>query len=249
MSKKTFLAFFFATCFLAFQAMATTFVPIPLEKLIDESNSAAEVELKAKKSYMNQVGLIFTEYTFSLIDSYNLASGDLEGEVLKLTMTGGSVNGVTSYIDGAPEFEVGEKSFLLLKKVESKLYLSNFTMGKYKIEESNGKKIFISSVFPNDPDLGKVSKERMVEIIKTKFKISDAGNINSIVSREKNKKFFQRTEEIKFRERRPAQDCMVNDCVGEKQPSDGLLAMWGFLGLFVCTAFTIWWKLRKTINT
>ncbi len=218
---------------------ATIFQPMPLEKLVDESTGAAEVELKSKKSFMNKMGLILTEYTFDVGESYNVDNSDLEGEFLKITMTGGTVNGVTSYIDGAPEFAVGEKSFLLLKKIESKIYLSNFTIGKYKIENRDGQVFYVSSVFPHDADLGQVKKERMVDLIKTKFKITRAPEVDSRerpLYESNNKK--EVLKEKTFEKRAPAQ-------ASEKDPHDGLVAMWSFFALMVISGFTMWWKLRK----
>lgn len=156
----------------SFNTWATTFRKLPLEQMIDESSSAAEVRLVSKKTMMNTMGMIMTEHSFQILESYNLEKNDYDGEILKLTLTGGTINGVTSYIDGAPEFSPGERSFLLLKKLEGRMYLSNFTLGKYRVIEEDGKIFYVSSVFPNDPEMGKVNKDRMIELIKEKFKIS-----------------------------------------------------------------------------
>lgn len=186
---------------LATQALqATTFRKIPLAQLIEESSSAAEVKLIQKRSYMNKIGMIFTEHTFQVLEPHNLQQ-DVDGEILKLDMTGGTVNGVTSYIDGAPEFAIGEKSFLLLKKIENKLYLSNFTLGKYKILEENGETYYQSSVFPSDPDMGKVSKERMVELVRTRFGITSLNSKNDVVK----SAFTKKGKEESNTNRKPAQ--------------------------------------------
>jgi hypothetical protein len=237
-NKKIFYILILGLFLLTFKTFATTFRPMPLDKLIEESNMAAEVELKSKKSFMNDMGLIFTEYTFGINDSFNLPASDLDGEFLKLTMTGGTVDGVTSYIDSAPEFAVGEKSFLLLKKIESKIYLSNFTMGKYKIEEKDGQVFYVSSVFPADAELGKVKKEKMVELVKLKFKITEVP-LNKL-NESNDKKYFQKEEKTEFEKRTPAQESL-----DEKASSDGVIAMWAFFALFLCSGFTIWWKLKK----
>lgn len=237
MLKKSLLTLFLLLGSL--NALATTFQVMPLEKMVEEASSAAEVELKSKKSFMNKMGLIFTEYTFAVGESYNVDSGDLDGEHLKITMTGGSVNGVTSFIDGAPDFSVGEKSFLLLKKIESKMYISNFTMGKYKIENRDGQVYYVSSVFPYDADIGQVKKERMIDMVKLKFKITRAPESEPRVepiAPKTMKGVFEK--EAKFEKRAPAQ---AND----EGAGDGLVAMWAFLGLMVISGLTMWWKLKK----
>jgi hypothetical protein len=170
----------------------------------------------------------------------------LDGDVLKITMTGGTVNGVTSFIDGAPDFSIGEKTFLLLKKNESKMYISNFTMGKYKVLEENGSVFYISSVFPNDNDIGKVKKERMISMVKLKLKITRAPESDSrfqpALPLKNNKNLFQRKVQSEIRS--PAQES--NEDVSLE--NDGLIAMWVFFGLFVSSGITIWWKLKKGVS-
>lgn len=240
MASNKFIAIVFTVLFVALEVSATTFQPMPLERLIEESNRAAEVELKSKKSFMNKIGMIMTEFTFSVGESYNLDTSDLDGEYLKITMTGGTVNGVTSFIDGAPEFAVGEKSFLLLKKIESKIYLSNFTMGKYKIKEQDGKVVYVSTVFPADAELGQVEKEKMIDLVKTKFKISDVSKIK-VQSEKKVTSVFKMPNEEK---REPAQ--LIEPM--EKSSQEGAPAMWAFFVLFSISGVTIWWKLRKGVS-
>jgi hypothetical protein len=229
---------------LSLKLHATTFQVMPLDKLVEESSSAAEVELKEKKSFMNNMGLIFTEYTFSVGESYNLDSSDLDGQLLKITMAGGTVSGVTSFIDGAPDFAVGEKSFLLFKKIESKIYISNFTMGKYKILEEEGKIFYVSTVFPNDTDIGKVAKDRMIEMLKTKYKISRVPNGEPNFAPSANtkmaKSLFSKAE---YPEKRaPAQE------EDSSNAENGAFAMWTFFALFLTSGATIWWKLKKGVS-
>ncbi len=242
--RKITLMAFILVSLCGLKVHATTFQAMPLDKLVEESNGAAEVELKEKKSFMNKMGMILTEYTFNLGESYNVDNSDLDGDVLKITMTGGTVNGVTSFIDGAPDFAVGEKSFLLLKRIESKMYISNFTLGKYKILDEGGQLYYVSTVFPNDSDIGKVKKERMIDMIKLKYKMVripegdprvqpfEEGSVKGLFKKQPD-----------FEKRAPAQE--------DDQPKaseDGLIAMWAFFALLATTGFTIWWKLRKGVS-
>lgn len=162
--------------------MATIFFPLPFEKQVEEATSAVEVHLVSTKVFKNTIGNIMTEYSFDVLEAYNLSDGDLENEKLKLTMPGGTFEGITSMIDGAPQFNADEKSFLLLKKIESKIYLSNFTLGKFKIQEHEGKTFYVSDVFPEDPNVGKISKEKMVELMKTKWKTSFIDSAEKILN-------------------------------------------------------------------
>ena len=224
---------------------ATTFRTMPLEQLIDESSSGAEVELKSKRSFTNKMGMILTEYSFKVLEGYNINSSDMTNDdFLVITMAGGTVNGITSYIDSAPEFAQGEKSFLLLRKLESKFYLSNFTMGKYKIEESDGQTYYVSSVFPDDQELGRVKKERMIELMKAKFKISRAPEPDSYSPAMLIKEKSLIPKVSSYETRRPAQVDLEDE-----KAKEFCVAMWAFFILFTVSGFTIWWKLKKGVST
>lgn len=163
-------------------ASATMFFPLPFEKQVEEATSGVEVRLSASKVFKNALGTIMTEYSFDVLEAYNFSVDDLENNKLKLTMPGGSFEGITSMIDGAPQFIQDEKSFLLLKKVESNHYLSNFTLGKFKIQEQEGKTFYVSEVFPADVNIGRISKEKMVELMKTKWKTSFNNSPESVIA-------------------------------------------------------------------
>jgi hypothetical protein len=162
-------------CFLVLfinDSYATLFVPLPIDKQVEEANAAAEVKLESARSFRDDRGMTMTEYRFNVLDSFSLAPEDLDAGQLVMTMMGGTFEGMTSYIDGAPKFQIGKRNFLLLKKIQSKYYLSNFTLGQYDIVLVDGKDVLVSEVFPQDPKVGRISKEKMIELIKEKWKIS-----------------------------------------------------------------------------
>ena len=208
--------------------------------MVEQADSAVEVVLKDKKTFMTKTGIIQTEYTFTILENYNLSYSVLDGEDLKITMIGGTFEGVTSYIDGAPEFKLQEKSFLLLKKIESKLYLSNFSLGKFNIQLKDGEVFYSSSVFPNDEALGKIKKEYMIELIRKKFKSTSQRSIqqNAVVSN---------TFKNKFDIRKPAQEILSEQSI-EEDASRGTGSMWFFFFLMLFSSIFIWWQLKKGVN-
>lgn len=229
------------TIMISFKSFATTFQVLPLEKLIEESSSGAEVELISKKTYKNKLGMITTDFSFKVTESFNLDESDISKDVLTITLAGGTIDGLTSYIDSAPEFANGEKSFLLLKKIESKIYLSNFTMGKFKIEEVDDQIYYVSAVFPDDSDMGRVKKERMVDLMKLKFKITRAPEPDSYKSKGLSIEKSIPSQFPRFEERRPAQ-------VNNERNQEFCVAVWGFFALFSVSGIVIWWKLQKGVS-
>lgn len=218
-------------------SFATMFFPLPFDKQVEEATSAAEVKLSSSHAFKNSAGAIMTEYVFDIVEGYNLSADDLDNNQLKLAMPGGTYEGVSSMVDGAPSFKNGEKSFLLLKKIDSKIYLSNFTLGQYKIQNFEGKDYYVSEVFPMDQRIGRISKEKMVELMKTKWKTSFAPmNVDhqSAVVRippapEK---------DFKFERREPAQESVAQ----EEVP----VFFWGALVLVAFCFVFIFFKLGQS---
>ncbi len=240
MTIKTLMIIMFSFIF-SLKSFATMFQVIPLEQLIEESSCGAEVELKSIKTYKNKYDTIMTDFSFNVLEGFNLSDGDMDDNIITVSMAGGTIDGITSFIDSAPEFDVGEKSFLLLKKIESRFYLSNFTMGKYKIEVVEDQVYYISTVFPYDKDLGRVKKERMIDLMKMKFKMTSTPKPHSFkLSQTVNEQSASMTR-LKFDERKPAQEKNTKN-------QDFYGVIWGFLALSFVSGVIIWWKLKKGVK-
>lgn len=221
---------------------ATMFFPLPFEKQIEEASSGVEVRLGSSRVFKNALGTIMTEYSFDVLEAYNLSDDDLENQKLKLTMPGGSFEGITSVIDGAPEFRPEEKSFLLLKKIDSKIYLSNFTLGKFKIQVHEGKTYYVSEVFPMDANIGRIQKEKMIELMRSKWKTSFSEKPGELLKTtsdtpklEALSVFFKNAER-----RQPAQEMEVNRGVP--------FFFWSSIGVLLVFFTFIFFKLSKRDN-
>ena len=242
MFKK--IVFLFLIIIIQNVCFATMILPLSFEKQVEEATSAVEVNLSDARVFQSASGMIMTEYSFDVLEAYNFSDDDLDNQKLKLSMPGGTLNGITSVIDGAPQFAKGERSFLLLKKIEAKIYLSNFTLGKYKIQEYEGKTYFLSEVFPMDPKIGRISKEKMIELLKSKWKITlqvpKFLNTRSVASEafagEELRPFIKTIHDL---EREPAQE--------EPLSNEGVpVFFWSAIFLFVFFFGYIYFRLRKS---
>jgi hypothetical protein len=163
---------------------ATQFVPLSIEKQVSEADFAVEATLLKKTIYKNTNGLIMSDYQFRVDESFGLNEKEFH-----LDIPGGTLEGITAVIEGAPQFTENEKIFLLLKKVESKVYLSNFTLGKYQIIKINGKIFYRSEVFPLDPRIGIISKEKMRSFITEKWHESAVVSVSNSLTNKIDKNF------------------------------------------------------------
>lgn len=224
----------FFSIFCAYLAHASTFIPLSIEQQVEESNKAAEVILQSKRTFQNSMGMIFTEYAFAVEEGFQLDSGDFQGEHLVITMLGGTINGLTSFIEGAPTFKENERAFLLLKKIDSQMYISNFSLGKYRILVVDGETYYESTVFPHDPKIGRVKKEKMLELLKVKSEKESRKDSSVFNAQEKIMQLEAITEnDLAVKKRNPA---MSNE---EKKEIDMAMLSLG-IAFLVCSLIGIY---------
>lgn len=156
--------------------LATTFVPLTLDKQVESASMGAEVILESQHSFQNDFGHIVTEYSFRVVQGYNLNNELLNNKKIIFQLPGGSYNGLATVVDGSPSFEIGKKIFILLKEVKNKIYLSNFTLGKFNIEKYKGEEFFINEVFPKTPNVGRIKKSSMIKLMQDKWNFSIVEN-------------------------------------------------------------------------
>jgi len=133
--------------------LATMYLPTSINKQIDEASSGAEVVFSSSKVFKNNYGSVVTEYRFDVLEAYNLKPDELQNGQLVMTLPVGTYQGVTTSNEGAPDFKEHQRVFLLLKKNQGKIYLSNFSMGMYQIEQVGNQTKYVSVVFPKtSPD-------------------------------------------------------------------------------------------------
>jgi hypothetical protein len=164
--KKYSILIFFLSFFTA-NLFATQFVPSSIESQVNEADFGVEATLKEEQVYKNPQGFIMTRFKFSIDESFGFNDKELI-----LELVGGTFEGVTTFIDGAPSFEINKQFFLMLKKIESKIYLSNFTLGAYQVIQVDGQTFYRSEVFSHDAKIGMIKKEKMKLLWDSKFGIS-----------------------------------------------------------------------------
>ncbi len=160
--KTCILVFFFSL-----SIHATTFIPLPFEKQLESSDFLIEASLIDSESFKTVVGHVSTKYRFKihkLFSEKELALNEIE-----LVLPGGSIGGITTRVDGSPTFKQEHSVFLLIKTIEGRHYLSNFTLGKYEKVEIDGESYFVNEVFPSLKNIGKISETDFFELIKKRW--------------------------------------------------------------------------------
>ena len=117
---------------------ATTMKIITLDDLCRKSNEIIIARVTAKNSYWNEdKDRIYTDIYFKVEQNIKGRLKPLDQITMKYY--GGSLDGVTTLVVGAPQFTVGEKSLLFLAekqsdKTQQNFYvISGFSQGKFNI--------------------------------------------------------------------------------------------------------------------
>lgn len=170
MDKIKLVIFTFLCNLFFLNSYATVYAQPSLDSLIKDTDSLAEVVLIRKEPFKSNLGMIHTKYIFEVIESYNLEDKLNSTNLIEVEMIGGSLNGYTTIIDGAPTFEHGEKALILLKFINEKTYISNLSLGKFHIIQDSGKTFYKSSIVPSHHEIGMIEKTKMLESFNMKVR-------------------------------------------------------------------------------
>ncbi len=167
--KKIFLVLNFN--FVVFRGFSTTYLPIPIERQIAESDAVIEGKFSGEIYKRLPVGDVVTQASFTGVKSSGLSSNEIVNPSdFKIYYPGGKWNGVVYHVYGSPKFEVGKEYVILLRKGEYGYFTSNLSLGKYDVKNNkDGERFIVSSVFPNHPELGKLNYLKLNRLLKKNF--------------------------------------------------------------------------------
>jgi hypothetical protein len=171
--------------FIVSSIMATTFMPVSLEKQLTESDAILEGEFirkQYKKKYDNEV---VTEAFFRIKNIAGIKLSEIiNNNEFKITFQGGIWQNVHYHVLGSPDLKVGKKTVVLLNKKADGYWLHNLKLGQYSIKKENGVKYIVSEVFPYHPRFGKIRYEEyqvLVEQVLDTQIISIKDIVNNVI--------------------------------------------------------------------
>jgi hypothetical protein len=141
-------------------AWATSFHPVPIEKLIERSDAIVVADYLGSKSIVLEDGMIATESRFRLDTEMGLAALEHGYRDILVYHPGGLANGVGQQVEGVPKFVIGEKNVLLLKSLEDgRLWIQGLAMGTFKMVRIGDDTLIINPIFPGDHRLSMIKFE------------------------------------------------------------------------------------------
>ncbi len=112
-------------------ALATTVVPVPEEALIRAAAAIVIGRVQRIESHTATGGRIVTDITMAVDE---VLKGQLSATEITLRQTGGRVGNVHAWVDGSPEFEVGERVLVFVRQLpDGTLRVVHLFQGKFSI--------------------------------------------------------------------------------------------------------------------
>ena len=159
-------------------AEGTSFTVVPLETQVQNAEGVIWGKFRGSAS-KKVAGNIVTEADFELM----AVSGIMPSEIVnknnfKIIYPGGIWQGIVYATLGAPRFGKNEEVVLFVTKGPYGYQLANLGLSKYLVIRNNQEKIFLrNSIFPEHPELGKVSLEKLNDLLEDRFQQSLSAKI------------------------------------------------------------------------
>ena len=174
--KYLFLVYLFL--FFLGRAMAMSYMPIPFEKQLEESDGVME-GMYLSHEFKKTDDKIVTIYTFSVIKFVGFSSNEIYNQNnFQILIPGGTWHNETYHVEGIPHFSKDEQVVLLIKKSKRGFQLTNLGLGKYVVQTIDRKKVISSSVFANHNQLGNIDYNEYVRLVNKVFNKRFAGFSN-----------------------------------------------------------------------
>jgi len=155
---------------------ATTMIPLSIEELTDRSTLIITGKVVEINTYKNEENGVISREVMVIPDK--ILKGEVQSKApIAITVWGGTVDDITMYVPGSPNFEEGEKVLLFLSENKGKKGVVGLAQGKFSlIETSQGVKairslddIFFVSRENKETDLrGSFYLDELIQIINSR---------------------------------------------------------------------------------
>jgi len=160
---KTFLKLVTANLLVVSATWATTFQPVPIEKLIQPADAILVGDFLSSKTVELEDGTLATEARFKIEKETGLDAEDFGLTEIKVFYPGGKLHDRVQMIDGAPQFISGEKNVVFLNQHEDgRLWVQGLAMGTFKVVKIGQQTLLINSVFPSHPELSRQDMDKFL---------------------------------------------------------------------------------------
>lgn len=151
----------------SFSVSSTTFKRVPLETQLKEADGVLIGNFLKSRSIRLEDGTIATQMVFKMDREVGFQSEQFGMNEVIIHYPGGSLDGVTTVVQGVPSFNPGEKVAILSKSVDNRFWGLDLSYGSYKVIDYGSTTMLFNLAFPENPDFGQISLANFEEKVRT----------------------------------------------------------------------------------
>jgi hypothetical protein len=141
----------------SYSVSATTFKRVPLETQLKEANGVFIGNYLKSQSVRLEDGTIATQMVFKMDREVGFQSEQFGMDEVIIHYPGGSLDGVTTVVQGVPSFNPGEKVALLSKSVDNRFWGLDLSYGSYKVIVYGSTTVLFNLAFPENQEFGQIT--------------------------------------------------------------------------------------------
>ncbi len=147
-------------------AEATLFQIQSVDQQIKDSDGIVMGHYLKKKSIKLEDGRVTTQMFFKMNKEIGMKSDFFGTDEVIIHYPGGTIDGVTTRVEGVPSFVPGESVVVMVKGLSDRHWGMNLGFGTFKIVSYGKERMIVNSLFPEDRRVGQMKLEDFEKTVK-----------------------------------------------------------------------------------
>lgn len=150
-----------------------------LEEITTESHLVVHGKILSKESVWEGKQI----NTYLTLEVYDVAKGELSGNIITVKQMGGTVGDISAEVTGSPHFYEGDEVFFFLVDWKNNYWIHSIALGGYSVIEVAGEKYAVNGF--NDIEIAEPLYKKQGEELKGEYSLFDLfGKVQSLNAQE-----------------------------------------------------------------
>jgi hypothetical protein len=130
-----------------------------IDQQLKEADAVIIGHFLKSQSVRLESGSVATQMIFKVRQEWGMKSELFGIEEVIVHYPGGTLQEISTQVQGVPQFVKGEKIALFIKNVENRFWGLNLGFGSFKIINYGKETMLVNTLFPNDDKVGQIKLE------------------------------------------------------------------------------------------
>lgn len=148
-------------------SLATTMIPIPIKDKLEDTDAVIVGKVVSKTFKRHPVLNVVTEAKLEIEKAVGIDNNSHHSnKFIGVTYPGGTWAGMTYAFPGTPNFEIGEKTAVMVKKNAGSLFVHHLGGGKFNFFKKDGKEYLRAEVYADKEGVGLISFNKFEKVLR-----------------------------------------------------------------------------------